>query len=188
MGVIIMSPLSNNPTDSPNQSIMPTQRSKDIMSRLRQGEVILGDGSYVVTLEKRGYVKAGDWTPEAAVEEPEGVKMLATEFAKAGADVTQTFTFYSTDDWIDTFECSDKNKPKKATCRQINQAACKIAKEVQSEYDTIVAGGITQTETYVETRDKDKVQAELKKALEVLIENDVDLIIVEYFFYVQEME
>ena len=41
--------------------------------------------------------------------------MLATEFAKAGADVTQTFTFYSTDDWIDTFECSDKHKPKKAT-------------------------------------------------------------------------
>ena len=30
--------------------------------------MILGDGSYVVTLEKRGYVKAGDWTPEAAVE------------------------------------------------------------------------------------------------------------------------
>ena len=70
-------------------------------------------------------------------------------------------------------------------CRQINQAACKIAKEVSDEYGTIVAGGITQTETYVETRDKDKVQTELKKALEVLIENDVDLIIVEYFFYVQ---
>ena len=70
-------------------------------------------------------------------------------------------------------------------CRQINQAACKIAKEVSEEYGTIVAGGITQTEIYVETRDKEKVQAELKKALEVLIENDVDLIIVEYFFYVQ---
>merc|ERR1712002_1431438 len=162
--------------------------SKDILGRLKSGEVILGDGSYVVSLEKRGYVKAGDWTPEAAVEEPDGVKMLATEFAKAGADVTQTFTFYSTDDWIDTFECSEKNKPKKAACRQINQAACKIAKEVSDEYGTIVAGGITQTETYVETKDKKKVQAELTKALEVLIENDVDLIIVEHFFYIQEME
>jgi len=162
--------------------------SKDIMSRLRRGEVILGDGSYVVTLEKRGYVKAGDWTPEASVEEPEGVKMLATEFAKAGADVTQTFTFYSTDDWIDTFDCSEKKGPKKATCREINQAACKIAKEVSKEYGTIVAGGITQTETYLETKDKKKVQAELTKALEVLIENDVDLIIIEYFFYIQEME
>ena len=47
-------------------------------------------------------------------KEPEGVKMLATEFAKAGADVTQTFTFYSTDDWIDTFE-AEPVKKKRAT-------------------------------------------------------------------------
>merc|ERR1719436_249402 len=164
-----MSPLSDQTTGSTKQSIMPTQRSKDIMSRLRQGEVILGDGSYVVTLEKRGYVKAGDWTPEASVEEPEGVKTLAREFAKAGADVTQTFTFYSTDDWIGTF---DEEGTPKLTCKQINSAACKIAKEVSDEYGTIVCGGITQTETYVTTKNKEKVQEELKKALEVLIEND----------------
>jgi hypothetical protein len=29
---------------------------QDILGRLAAGEVILGDGSYVVTLEKRGYV------------------------------------------------------------------------------------------------------------------------------------
>jgi hypothetical protein len=56
---------------------------------------------------------------------------------------------------------------------------------VSKEYGTIVAGGITQTETYLETKDKKKVHAELTKALEVLIENDVDLIIIEYFFYIQ---
>ena len=32
------------------------------------------------------------------------------------------------------------------------------------------------------------MQEELTKALEVLIENDVDMILVEYFFYIQEME
>ena len=37
-------------------------------------------------------------------------------------------------------------------------------------------------------RDKKLVQEELTKALEVLIENDVDMILVEYFFYIQEME
>ena len=40
------------------------------MERLAAGEVIIGDGSYAVTLEKRGYVKAGSWTPEAAPEHP----------------------------------------------------------------------------------------------------------------------
>jgi len=173
----------------PNQgkeTAMPaTTAKKDILARLGQGEVIIGDGSYVVTLEKRGYVKAGDWTPEASVEDPDGVKQLAKEFARAGADVTQTFTFYSTDDWVGTFEEDDAPK---LSCKQINSAACKIAKEVSEEYGTIVCGGITQTETYVTTKNKEKVQEELTKALEVLIENDVDMILVEYFFYIQEME
>jgi len=178
---------------APQETLLPTPISSeptDIISRLKRGEVILGDGSYVVTLEKRGYVKAGDWTPEASVENPEGVKTLAREFAMAGADITQTFTFYSTDDWIDCFEGSEEEKKgvRKLSCREINTSACKIAKEVSKEYGTIVAGGITQTETYVQTKNKEKVQAELTKALDVLIENDVDLIIVEYFFYIQEME
>ena len=34
------------------------------------------------------------------IQDPDGVKQLAKEFARAGADVTQTFTFYSTDDWV----------------------------------------------------------------------------------------
>ena len=38
------------------------------------------------------------------------------------------------------------------TCKQINSAACKIAKEVADEHGTIVCGGITQTETYVTTK------------------------------------
>ena len=41
------------------------------MERLNAGEVIVGDGGYVMQLERRGYVKAGHWTPEAAVEHPE---------------------------------------------------------------------------------------------------------------------
>ena len=32
---------------------------------------MIGDGGFVFALEKRGYVKAGPWTPEAAVEHPE---------------------------------------------------------------------------------------------------------------------
>ena len=32
---------------------------------------VIGDGGFVFQLEKRGYVKAGPWTPEATVEHPE---------------------------------------------------------------------------------------------------------------------
>merc|ERR1712079_472388 len=108
--------------------------TQSLVGRLASGEVILGDGSYIMTLEKRGYATAGSWTPEAAAEHPEAIEQLGIEFARAGADITQTFTF-------------------------------NLGSSVKS-----------------------KVQNELRKALEVLILNKVDLIICEYFRNILEME
>ncbi|XP_057645893.1 S-methylmethionine--homocysteine S-methyltransferase BHMT2 isoform X2 [Chionomys nivalis] len=71
---------------------------KGILERLDSGEVVVGDGSFLITLEKRGFVKAGLWTPEAVVEHPSAVRQLHTEFLRAGADVLQTFTFSATED------------------------------------------------------------------------------------------
>lgn len=159
---------------------MAAAKSRNILERLGNGEVIIGDGSYVNTLEKRGYVKAGNYTPEASVENPSAVEELAVEYARAGADITQTFTFYSRD--VGTPE------DVKLTCLEINKASCEIAKKVSDEWGTIVAGGIIQTAAFKLTRDKADVQAELREGLEVLIENDIDLIIVEYFRNIVEME
>ena len=47
-----------------------------MVGRLASGEVILGDGSYIMTLEKRGYATAGSWTPEAAAEHPEAIEQV----------------------------------------------------------------------------------------------------------------
>ena len=41
--------------------------------------------------------QAGCYTPESSVEHPEPVENLAEEFARAGADITQTFTYYNLD-------------------------------------------------------------------------------------------
>ncbi|XP_035204623.1 THAP domain-containing protein 5-like isoform X2 [Stegodyphus dumicola] len=43
---------------------------KGLLDRLKEG-IVIGDGGFVFSLEKRGYVKAGPWTPEAAVEHPD---------------------------------------------------------------------------------------------------------------------
>jgi len=50
---------------------------------------------------------------------------------------------------------------------------------VAREKGTILAGGVTQTEVYNVTKNKEDVREELKKALQTLVENDVDLIICE---------
>ena len=49
--------------------------SQTLLERLAEGPVI-GDGGFVFALEKRGYVKAGPWTPEAAIEHPDAGNML----------------------------------------------------------------------------------------------------------------
>ena len=41
-----------------------------LLERLAEGPVI-GDGGFVFAMEKRGYVKAGPWTPEVVMEHPE---------------------------------------------------------------------------------------------------------------------
>uniref|UniRef100_A0A671G008 Betaine--homocysteine S-methyltransferase 2 n=1 Tax=Rhinolophus ferrumequinum TaxID=59479 RepID=A0A671G008_RHIFE len=71
---------------------------KGILERLDGGQVVVGDGSFLITLEKRGYVKAGLWTPEAVVEHPNAVRQLHMEFLRAGSDVMQTFTFSASEE------------------------------------------------------------------------------------------
>uniref|UniRef100_UPI003AAADDCC betaine--homocysteine S-methyltransferase 1-like isoform X4 n=1 Tax=Centroberyx gerrardi TaxID=166262 RepID=UPI003AAADDCC len=74
---------------------------RGILERLNAGEIVIGDGGFVFALEKRGYVKAGPWTPEAAAEYPEAVRQLHREFLRAGSNVMQTFTFYASDDKLE---------------------------------------------------------------------------------------
>lgn len=62
---------------------------------------------------------------------------------------------------------------------KINDAACKIAREVANEGDALVAGGISQTPTYLTTQDKAQVQEVFRKQMKVFVENNVDFMIAE---------
>ncbi|XP_049956002.1 betaine--homocysteine S-methyltransferase 1-like isoform X1 [Schistocerca serialis cubense] len=157
---------------------------KGILERLEEG-VVIGDGGFVFALEKRGYVKAGPWTPEATVENPEAVRQLHREFLRAGADVMQAFTFYACDTKL---ENRGHDAGEKFTGKAINKAACDIAKEVAAEGDALVAGGLSQTPTYLSGGTKEQVQKEFQNQVDVFIQNDVDFLICEYFEHVEEME
>lgn len=146
---------------------------------------MIGDGGFVFALEKRGYLKAGPWTPEVTVEHPEAVRELHREFLRCGADVMQALTFYASDDKLENRGNSARIM---YTGQAINEAACSIAKEVASEGDALVAGGICQTPSYLSGKGKTAVQQEFRKQVEVFVENDLDFIICEYFEHVEEME
>ncbi|XP_006814179.1 betaine--homocysteine S-methyltransferase 1-like [Saccoglossus kowalevskii] len=162
-----------------------------LLERLKSGRPVIGDGSFVFTLEKRGYVKAGPWTSEAAYQYPDAVRQLSREFVRAGADVVQTFTFYATDDKLQDKGLSGKNVSKdigNLTSKQINSAACDIAREVADEGDALVCGGISPTPGYIKGIGKEAVQKEFDKQCEVFIEKDVDFLLAEFFGHVEELE
>ena len=50
-------------------------KKKGILERLKDGPV-LGDGGYLLELEKRGWVRPGPFTPEVAIVVPFEVVML----------------------------------------------------------------------------------------------------------------
>uniref|UniRef100_A0A3B5MJD3 Betaine-homocysteine methyltransferase n=1 Tax=Xiphophorus couchianus TaxID=32473 RepID=A0A3B5MJD3_9TELE len=149
-----------------------------ILERLDAGEVVIGDGGFVFALEKRGYVKAGPWTPEAAAEYPEAVRQLHREFLRAGSNVMQTFTFYASDDKLE-----NRGNTQRFTGEQINEAACDLAREVADEGDALVAGGVSQTPSYLSCKSEEDVKAIFKKQIDVFVKKNVDFLIAEVYWH-----
>jgi betaine-homocysteine S-methyltransferase len=114
--------------------------SRGILERLSQGPV-LGDGGYLLELEKRGYVQAGPFTPEVVIEHPEALAQLHREFLRAGAEVLQTMTFYASEDKLATVGLGDE-------VADINRNAVRIAREIAAEADALVAGNLSLTWAY----------------------------------------
>ncbi len=111
-----------------------------ILKKLKK-EVVLGDGGAVFEMERRGYVSAGPFTPEVNIEFPEAVRQLYTDYARAGSDVLQAFTYYAHEDKL--------NSAGKANyLKEINSAATKMAREVADEYNCMVAGNLANTWVY----------------------------------------
>jgi betaine-homocysteine S-methyltransferase len=115
--------------------------TKGILERLAEGPV-LGDGGYLLELEKRGYVQAGPFTPEVVIEHPDALEQLHREFLRAGVDVLQTMTFYASDDKLATVGMQGK-------VDDINRTAVQVAREVASEGDALVAGNLSLTWAYL---------------------------------------
>ena len=155
---------------------------KSIIERLNEGPV-LGDGGFVFSLEKRGYVMAGQWTPEAVVENPEAVTQLHEEFRRAGSDVAQAFTFYASQDKL---ENRGNTAGSKYGCERINRDACKLARKVMGE-DGLVLGGICQTPTYLSRGSNEEVKNMFREQVKVFKEENVDFLLCEYYEHIEEM-
>ena len=154
-------------------------RKKGILDRLKDGPV-LGDGGYLLELEKRGWVRAGPFTPEVALLHPDALRELHIEFREAGADVLQALTFYASRDKLATVGLDNK-------LEDLNRAAVRIAREVAGD-KCLVAGNLSLTWMYEPNSPAaaDKVRRTFDEQLAVQVEEGVDFIIGETFSWLGE--
>jgi betaine-homocysteine S-methyltransferase len=153
---------------------------KGLLERLADG-VVLGDGGYLLELEKRGYVQAGPFTPEVSLTHPDALAELHREFLRAGAEILQALTFYASEDKLATVGLAGK-------VDDLNRAAVGIARKVADEGDALVAGNLSLTWAYdpKETGSADHVRALFDRQLEVQMEVGIDLVIGETFTWLGE--
>ncbi len=162
------------------QSTQRTEARKvGILERLNQG-VVLGDGGYLIELEKRGYVQAGPFTPEVVLEHPQAVRELHQEFLDAGSEVLQALTFYASKEKLGTTGYADE-------VRDLNRAAVRIAREVAGDR-ALVAGNLSLTWLYdpKDPKSPDRVRHEFDEQLEVQTREGIDFVICETFSWLGE--
>jgi betaine-homocysteine S-methyltransferase len=152
---------------------------KSILQKLKEGPV-LGDGGYLLELEKRGWVRAGPFTPEVALNNPEALRQLHIEFREAGAEVLQALTFYASRDKLATVGLENR-------LEDLNRAAVGIAKEVAGDR-CLVAGNLSLTWMYEpgSSAAADRVRATFDEQLAVQVGAGVDFIIGETFSWLGE--
>jgi betaine-homocysteine S-methyltransferase len=144
-----------------------------LLERLGRGPVICAEG-YLFELERRGYLQAGAFVPEAVLDHPELVTQLHREFVHAGSDVVEAFTYYAHREKMRLIGKED-------LLEDINRQALEIAREVAEESDTLFAGDICNTNVY-EPDDADseqKVRAMFEEQVAWAAEAGVDYIVAE---------
>src|ERR1700723_367968 len=158
---------------------MASTTKKGILEKLDEG-LVLGDGGYLLELEKRGRVRAGPFTPEVALENPEALLELPREFRDAGSEVLQSLPFYASRDKLATVGMGDR-------VEELNRAAVRIARQAAGNR-CLVAGNLSLTWMYA-PNDKaaaDKVRKTFDEQLEVQVAEGVDFIIGETFSFLGE--
>jgi betaine-homocysteine S-methyltransferase len=161
---------------------------------MKEEAPVLGDGGYLIELERRGHVDSGSgreqvgtgrgsgqFTPEVVVENPDALRELHREFLRAGSRVLQALTFFATREKLSRAGYGTKTE-------EINVAAVRLAKEVAGE-KALVAGSVSRTQLFEREGPgaASHVRDLFSEQIRLLHEAGVDFLILETFFHLQEM-
>ena len=158
---------------------------RNLTKRLAEDGIVCAEG-YLFEMERRGYLTAGEFVPEVALENPEALKTLHRDFQHAGSDVIEAFTYNAHREKMRIIGKEDLLEP-------LNRAALKIAKEVAGEVEgdqepNLVAGNISNSNIW--NPDDKNSQLQVRKMFEEMVnwstDEGVDFIIGETFYFAEE--
>ena len=155
-----------------------------LVDRLDQGPVICAEG-FLFELERRGYLSAGEFVPEVALEHPEALETLHRDFQHAGSDVVEAFTYNGHREKMRVIGKEDLLEP-------LNRAALRIAKEVADSSPSgtpdLMAGNISNTNIW--DPDDPQKQKDVRGMFDEMcgwaIEEGADILVGETFYYTGE--
>lgn len=158
-----------------------TAQKEDLLARLEKDVVLVAEG-YLFELERRGYLKAGSFVPEAVLKFPDAVRELHLEFLRMGTDVVVAFTYYGHRSKMKSVGLEDQ-------LEALNVKAVELARKVADANGCLTAGNICNTWEY-DTRQIDmseqKVRAIFSEQVQWAISGGVDFIVAETFSHLGE--
>ena len=169
-------------------------QSQNIIDRISEQGIVLGDGGYLIELERRGWVDSGSgrekvgtgkgsgqFTPEVAIENPDALRELHREFLNAGSQVLQALTFFGTREKLNRAGYGEQTEA-------INAAAVRIAREIAGS-QALVAGSVSRTQLFEREGPSaaEHVRDLITEQVRLLADAKVDFLILETFFHLQEM-
>ncbi|WP_119343745.1 homocysteine S-methyltransferase family protein [Facilibium subflavum] len=152
-----------------------------LVDRLNKGPLICAEG-FLFELERRGYLTAGEFVPEVALEHPEILENLHKEFQHAGSDIVEAFTYNGHREKMRVIGKEHLLEP-------LNRSALKIAKKVAlAKPGNLMAGNISNSNIWDPNNKQaqDEVRRMFKEMVTWAKEESADMIIGETFYYAGE--
>lgn len=153
---------------------------KPFRERLKDG-VIVCDGAMGTLLELYEYIEK---PPEVHnLKNPDIIERAHREYIQAGAEIIETNTFSGNRLRLQGYRLDDKTK-------EINESAVRIAKEAAGD-DVYVAGAVGPSGRLLQPLGKTRLsdaKAAFKEQIEYLVKGGVDLLILETFLDLNELD
>ena len=151
-----------------------------LLERLAEGPVICAEG-YLFEIERRGYLTAGAYVPEAVLENPDVVARLHRDFLHAGSDVMLAFTYYAHREKLRVIGKED-------ALEEMNRTALRLAREAAAEGGALVAGNVCNSNIIVhgDAESARTVRAMFDEQVGWAVDEGVDFIVAETISYLSE--